>query len=112
MTGDVLWGVLGIVAFCLLGFGMLALPAVGARNPRIRAAMTFAAQALQAALVSWGVHRFLFRPDGLVANGRLSDDAATAIWAVVSLLVAAIVLRRAWRSLSETNSSTGSGASA
>lgn len=113
MTGSVLWGVLAITAFSLLGFGLLASGWLLQRLPeRLRAGFAFVGLVLYAACLDYSGYQVFFRrPGGLVEKGYLSDGTARIVWAVLAVLVALAVLRRAIEVYLNNSRWSGTGAS-
>ena len=109
MSSSVLWGVLAITAFSLVGFALTSAGGWMPRLPeRIRAVVAAVGWALYSAFLSYSLYGIFFRPDGLVARVHLPRDAGMAAWILLSLLLAVGALRRVFKS----TRSTGTGASA
>jgi hypothetical protein len=112
VSADPLWGILGITAFALAGFGLLAAGGLIQRLPqRLRANVGAVGLAFYAAFLSAGLYQAIFREGGLIDSGLLPPDVAMAAWVLLSLLVVGIAIRRA-RAFATSNRSTGTGTSA
>jgi hypothetical protein len=99
VSGSVLWGVLAITAFSLLGFGLLASAGLMQRLPaRLRTRIGKLGAALHAALLSFALYLWFFAADGLVAQGSLTRDVAWAVWAAASAGLGILAVRAVLRS--------------
>lgn len=112
MSGDVLWGVLGITALSLAGFALLASGGLIQRLPeQFRTVVGGVGLALYAAFLSYGLHQMIFRDDGLIDRGVLPPEVALPVWALLSLFLVGITIRRVRADIT-SNRSTGTGTSA
>lgn len=113
MSPGILWGILGIVAFSLIGFAALSAGGVlGRLPPRARRIVTSVGWAAYALFLSAVIYQSLLMERGMVERGHLSETSALWAWVGSSILLAVFTVRRIARALLQSNDQTGTGASA